>query len=142
MHEPVTAAAQPIEGAAHTSAKHDSAHKHVAGAALYIDDMPEPVGLAHAGLGLSTRTHATIVSMDLSAVRAVPGVLCVLTHEDVPGVNDVSPAGLHDDPIFAEREVMFHGQPMFAVIAETRDIARRAALLACRRFQTTDIAAA
>ena len=54
----------------------------------------------------------------------------VLTAEDIPGHNDVSPTGKNDDPVFAEKVVEFHGQPIFAVIAETRDAARRAAALA------------
>ena len=129
MHES-RPAERPIEGAVHTSTAHDSAHKHVAGTAVYIDDMPEPDRCAHVGIGLSQRAHAEILSMDLSAVRAFPGVHCVLTAADIPGVNDVSPTGLHDDPIFADATVLFHGQPMFAVVAETRDAARRAAKLA------------
>ena len=51
----------------------------------------------------------------------------MLTAADIPGVNDVSPTGRHDEPIFAEDKVEFFGQPMFAVVAETRDAARRAA---------------
>ncbi len=54
----------------------------------------------------------------------------VLTYKDVPGENDVSPSGMHDDPIFAVDNVQFHGQPIFAVVARTRDQARRAARLA------------
>ncbi|MEX0628062.1 MAG: xanthine dehydrogenase molybdopterin binding subunit, partial [Cucumibacter sp.] len=52
------------------------------------------------------------------------------THEDVPGINDISTVHRHDEPIFAESLVQFLGQPVFAVIAETRDQARRAATLA------------
>ncbi|MCB1460651.1 MAG: xanthine dehydrogenase molybdopterin binding subunit, partial [Nitratireductor sp.] len=70
-----------------------------------------------------------IKAMDLSAVRAAPGVVAVLTAADIPGVNDCSPA-MGDDPIFAAREVEFHGQVLFAVVAQTRDQARRAARLA------------
>lgn len=119
-----------INGPMHASLKHDSAHKHVAGSAEYIDDMPEPAGLLHGALGLSDRAHADIVSIDLSAVRAYPGVVCVLTGADVPGVNDVSSGGHHDEPLLADKKVEFHGQPIFAVIAETREIARKAARLA------------
>ena len=68
----------------HTPQRHDSAHKHVAGAAEYIDDIAEPVGTLHAYLGLCDRAHAEIVSIDLDAVRAAPGVVGVLTAEDVP----------------------------------------------------------
>ncbi|HUH48347.1 MAG TPA: xanthine dehydrogenase molybdopterin binding subunit, partial [Mycoplana sp.] len=65
-----------------------------------------------------------------SAVRAAPGVVWVMTGADVPGVNDISPSGRHDEPVLAEGKVEFHGQPVFAVIAQTREAARRAARLA------------
>ncbi|MEO2037426.1 MAG: molybdopterin cofactor-binding domain-containing protein, partial [Martelella sp.] len=119
-----------ISGGIHKSRVHDSAHKHVAGTAEYIDDMPEPAGLLHAGVGLSDRPHAKIVAMDLSKVEAAPGVVCVLTGKDVPGVNDISSGGHHDEPLFADQIVEYHGQLIFAVIAETRHQARAAAKLA------------
>ncbi|MGN6771957.1 MAG: xanthine dehydrogenase molybdopterin binding subunit [Rhizobiaceae bacterium] len=119
-----------IAGGVHTKQRHDSAHKHVTGTALYIDDMPEPAGTLHGCLGLSTATHATIRSMDLSAVRAAPGVVDVLTGKDVPGENDISPTGRHDEPVLADGKVQFHGQPIFCVIAKTREEARRACRLA------------
>lgn len=119
-----------ISGGIHKSRVHDSAHKHVAGTAEYIDDMPEPAGLLHAGVGLSDRPHAKIVAMDLSKVETAPGVVCVLTGKDVPGVNDISSGGHHDEPLFADEIVEYHGQLIFAVIAETRHQARAAAKLA------------
>ena len=119
-----------IRGGAHQSTAHDSGHKHVAGEAVYIDDMPAPAGLLHGCLGLSERAHAGIISLDLTAVTAAPGVVLVLGAEDIPGVNDISPVGKHDEPVFADKEVRFHGQPLFCVIAETRDVARRAARFA------------
>ncbi|MEO3384706.1 xanthine dehydrogenase molybdopterin binding subunit [Mesorhizobium sp. CAU 1741] len=122
--------AQKISGGVATDRKHDSAHKHVAGEAIYIDDMPEPAGTLHGCLGLSTVAHATIRSMDLSAVAAAPGVVAVLTGHDVPGENDISPTGRHDEPVLATDKVQFHGQPVFAVIARTREEARRACKLA------------
>ena len=114
----------------HSYQRHDSAHKHVTGLAEYIDDITMPEGTLHAYLGLSERAHAEITRLDLEKVRRAPGVVDVLTASDIPGHNDVSPTGLHDEPIFAEKTVEFHGQPMFAVIAETRDLARRAVPLA------------
>ena len=108
---------------------HESAHLHVAGAAPYIDDLPELAGTLHAALGLSPVAHGRIVSMQLDAVRAMPGVVAVLTAADVPGPNDCGPV-IHDDPILAEGLVQYAGQPVFAVVARTRDAARRAAALA------------
>lgn len=126
---PDTKAAK-IAGGVATDQRHDFAHKHVAGTAVYIDDMPEPAGTLHAGLGLSAVTLGLLKSVDLSAVRAAAGVVDVLTYADVPGENDISPSGMHDDPVLAEGKVQFHGQPIFCVIAETREQARRAARLA------------
>jgi xanthine dehydrogenase large subunit len=125
---------------------HDSAAKHVAGAALYIDDIAEPAGLVHACLGLSTIAHGRLASLDLDAVRAAPGVLCVLTAADIPGVNDISSTHKHDEPVFATDAILHHGQPLFAVVAGTRDQARRAALLAKASYDEAapllDVAAA
>ncbi|SFM01134.1 xanthine dehydrogenase molybdopterin binding subunit [Shimia aestuarii] len=119
-----------IRGAVHQNQKHDSAVKQVQGRADYTDDIDEPVGTLHAYLGVSSVAHGRIKGMDLSRVRAAPGVVDVLTAEDIPGVNDVSPTGKHDEPVFPTDKVEFHGQPIFAVIAESRDAARRAAELA------------
>ncbi|GGA44715.1 xanthine dehydrogenase molybdopterin binding subunit [Pelagibacterium lentulum] len=116
-----------IKGGVHVPQKHDSGHKHVSGRAEYIDDMIEPAGTLHAYLGLSQCAHGEIETIDLDAVRAATGVVGVLTATDIPGHNDVSPTGKHDEPIFAEKLVQFWGQPVFAVIAETREAARRAA---------------
>jgi xanthine dehydrogenase large subunit len=114
----------------HVSKPHDSAIKQVAGRADYIDDLVEPAGTLHAYLGLANTAHAEITGMDLEAVRAAPGVVLVLTAGDVIGENDISSNHLHDEPILAETLVHYWGQPLFAVIAETRDAARRAAQLA------------
>ena len=119
-----------IRGAAHTDRIHDSATKHVTGSADYTDDIAEPVGTLHAYLGVSDVAHAKLGRVDLSAVLAAPGVVGVLTADDIPGHNDVSPTGLNDEPVFPTDTIQFHDQPLFAVIAETRDDARRAAELA------------
>ena len=105
---------------------HDSAARHVRGAAAYIDDLPEPAGTVHVAPGAAAAARGAIRSIDLDAVRAFPGVLAVLTAADIPGANDCSPA-FGDDPILAAGEILFHGQVVFAVVAETRDAARRAA---------------
>lgn len=105
---------------------HESAHLHVAGEARYIDDIPEVAGTVHAALGLSDKAHARITAMDLSAVRQAPGVLCVLTADDIPGENNCGPI-MHDDPILADGLVQYVGQPIFAVYAESYEQARVAA---------------
>jgi xanthine dehydrogenase large subunit len=118
------------KGRLHESTPHDSAIKQVAGRADYVDDLTEPEGTLHAYLGLSARAHAEILSMDLDAVRQAPGVIGVLTVAEIPGENQISSVHQHDEPVFAEKIVEYHGQPLFAVIAQTRDAARRATKLA------------
>src|SRR4051812_25606418 len=111
------------------SLQHDSAPKHVAGSAIFVDDMREPEGLLHIAVGGAPVTAGQLLGVDLDAVRAAPGVVAVLTAADIPGVNDVS-AIAGDDPVFASGNIEFHGQVVFAVAAETREQARRAARLA------------
>ena len=118
------------------SRPHESAHLHVAGAAPYIDDLPELAGTLHCALGLSPVANGTLKAIDLDAIRALPGVVAVLTAADIPGPNDCGPV-IHDDPILApvvfdddgscSGELRYIGQPVFAVIATTRELARRAA---------------
>lgn len=118
-----------VQGRVGQPQTHESAALHVSGGALYIDDIPEVRGTLHAAIGTSTRPHARIKSIDLTAVRALPGVKLVLTAADVPGDNNYGPV-LHDDPIFAVDEVQYVGQSIFAVIATDMRIARHAARLA------------
>ncbi|SAL09515.1 xanthine dehydrogenase molybdopterin binding subunit [Caballeronia humi] len=129
VSEPLAAAAALEPQAIGVGLPHESATLHVSGEATYIDDIPELRGTLHAALGLSRHAHARIVALDLDAVRAAPGVIAVLTAADIPGENNCGPV-LHDDPILADGLVQYLGQPVFAVIAESHDLARRAASLA------------
>ena len=116
-------------GIAGQSALHDSAWLHVRGQARYIDDLLEPEGLLHAAVGHSEQAHARILSMDLSAVRAYPGVVAVITLADVPGHTDIGPV-FPGDPVLASELVEHIGQPIFAVAATSHTAARKAARLA------------
>ncbi|MCJ8325068.1 MAG: xanthine dehydrogenase molybdopterin binding subunit [Rhizobiales bacterium] len=116
---------------------HDSAKGHVSGTAIYIDDRPDLAGTLHIAPGYADETCGSIKSIDLSAVKAAEGVVCVLTAADIPGVNDCSPA-MGDDEIFASSEITFHGQVVFAVVAKTRILARRAAKLAKIEIETNE----
>ena len=118
------------------SRPHESAHLHVAGEATYIDDLPELAGTVHCALGLSPVANGRLTGAALDVIRALPGVVAVLSAADIPGPNDCGSI-VHDDPILCDfrkhddgsswGEIRYLGQPVFAVIAETRDIARRAA---------------
>ncbi|MFL6845770.1 MAG: xanthine dehydrogenase molybdopterin binding subunit [Allosphingosinicella sp.] len=109
--------------------RHDSAEGHVSGGALYVDDLPEAPGTLHLAFGLAADGHARLLGLDLSAVRAAPGVVTVFTAADIPGENNVGPV-FHDDKLFAEDEVLYPGQPLFVVAATSHGAARVAARLA------------
>src|SRR5215207_8886804 len=81
----------------HRALPHDSASKHVQGAAEYIDDIREPEGTLHVAIGMSPKARGRLVALDIARARSAPGVVAVLTARDVPGKNDVSPA-FGDDP--------------------------------------------
>jgi xanthine dehydrogenase large subunit len=108
------------------SRQHESAVLHVLGEATYTDDISELQGTLHAALGLSQKAHAKIESINLDAVKSSRGVVAVYTAKDIPGVNDCGPI-IHDDPILADGLVQYIGQPIFIVVADTHDNARRAA---------------
>ena len=97
---------------------------------IYIDDIVEPRGCLNVFAARSSIAHGRLNALDLSRTRSAPGVACVLTAADIPGQNDVSPTGTNDDPCLADELVHFHGQPLFAVAAESIEEARAAAALA------------
>jgi xanthine dehydrogenase large subunit len=109
---------------------HDSAVKHVTGAAVYTDDILEPAGTLHAVPGYAPIAAGRATRLDLESVRKAPGVVEVLTAADIPGTNDISPKGIGDDPAITPEKVMFYGQVLFVVLAENRDAGLRARKLA------------
>ena len=118
-----TSLSPPPQGAAvGTALPHESAVLHVTGLALYTDDLvgrtPECL---HAWPVQSPHAHARVTSLDTRAALETPGVVRVLTADDVPGVND-SGAG-HDQPLFPS-EVMFVGHAVCWVLGETLEAAR------------------
>ncbi|HEY1229780.1 MAG TPA: xanthine dehydrogenase molybdopterin binding subunit, partial [Ramlibacter sp.] len=75
---------------------------------------------------LSPVANGRLTATSLDGIRAMPGVVDVLTAADIPGSNDCGSI-IHDDPILCDGEIRYLGQPVFAVVARTRDAARRAA---------------
>jgi xanthine dehydrogenase large subunit len=126
-----------INGTAGIDQKHESAHKHVSGEAVYIDDQLLPIDGLHAYVGLSTVSHGLIESLDISAVKSAEGVIDVLTLADITGHKDIGPV-FPGDPIMVNEgdEVQFFGQVLFAVAATSYKLARKAARLAKVKYKT------
>lgn len=117
-----TLSAVPEDAVVGIPEPHESAVGHVTGTAMYTDDIaihwPDalaawPVQAPHA--------HARVVALSTEAALAVPGVVHVLTAQDVPGANQAS--GFGDEPLFPT-EVMYYGHPVCWVLGETPEAAR------------------
>jgi xanthine dehydrogenase large subunit len=105
---------------------HESAALHVTGQALYTDDLAiRTHAVLHAHPVQAPHTHARVTRIDPAPALDVPGVVRVLTAEDVPGLND---AGVKDDEPLFPSEVMFHGHAVCWVLGETLEAARLGSL--------------
>lgn len=117
---------QPLASGVGQARKHESADKHVSGEALYIDDRLEFPNQLHLAAKLSECAHAQIVALDVSACYAFPGVVRVMTWQDVPGTLDIA-ALTEGDPLLAQDKVEYVGQVVAVVAADDAETAWRAA---------------
>jgi CO/xanthine dehydrogenase Mo-binding subunit len=111
-----------------TSARRADGIAKVTGAARYTVDLSVP-GMAHAIVVRSTHAHARIANVDRTAAEASPGVLRVLTGDDLLAGGLIPYYGhvVLDHPVLAIERVRFHGEPVALVVAETKLAAAEAA---------------
>jgi xanthine dehydrogenase large subunit len=110
---------------------HDSAVGHVTGAAAYIADLSRRSDEVVVGFVPSPVASGRIRGIDLAAARRVPGVVDLVTAADLPGAKVWGPI-IQDEPILADGEVRYVGQPVVVIAAESQaalDQARRAVAL-------------
>ena len=100
---------------------------HVQGSANYIDDVAVPDGTLHVAFALSNVAHGKIKSIDIDAARNSDGVHSVIIAEDIENLS-IGPIR-HDEPILASKEVVFFGQAIAAILADSHNQAKKAALL-------------
>jgi len=105
---------------------HESAHKHVTGEAIYVDDTAQSEIMLEVWPVCSPHAHAKILRRDAAEARQMPGISAVLLAEDVPGLNDVG-AVRHDEILLADNEVLYHGHIVALVVGETQELCRAAA---------------
>jgi len=122
-------AASPIEPrsglkAARQAVSHESAHKHVTGGAMYVDD--QTAGMLEVWPVCSPHAHARILRRDATVARQMPGIRAVLLAEDIPGRNDVG-AVKQDEILLADKEVLFHSHPVALVVGDSLEACRAAA---------------
>ena len=123
------------------SVKRKEDHRFLSGRGNYTDDINRP-GQVYAVMRRSDRPHARLLSVDVAAAQAAPGVVAVFTGADldadgVGGVpcgwqihnKDGSPMAEPKHPVLAVGKVRHVGDPVAVVIAETRQQAKNAAEL-------------
>ncbi|KAL3841842.1 hypothetical protein ACJMK2_019941 [Sinanodonta woodiana] len=100
----------------------------VTGEAEYIDDMPTYPNQLYAAFFISTVGNAKIQSIDTSAAMAIPGVVRVLTRADIPGINNfINFPNSTAEEVFCSGQVLYAGQGIGLVLAESQKIAEYAA---------------
>ena len=107
---------------------HESAVGHVTGRAMYIDDTAQRRPMLECWPVCAPQARAKILSRDATAARLAPGIACVLLAEDVPGENNTGPIR-HDEPLMADKEILYHGQVVAWVVGDSLGACRAAAAL-------------
>jgi xanthine dehydrogenase molybdopterin binding subunit len=107
------------------STPHDSAYKHVTGESVYINDMDFGNQTLYGHVVYSKVAHAKILTVDVSEAVKIKGVKCILSHQDIPGENQMGPV-FHDELCLADQEVNFIGQAILLIAAETKEQCREA----------------
>lgn len=111
------------QGAASTETlKNVDSAFHVTGRSIYLDDIVVQQGTLFALPYDAPTAHAHITKLDLSKAAALPGVVKILTHADIPGENQIGGI-IPDEPLFVEQEVHFWGMPLALIVATTQEIA-------------------
>ncbi len=95
------------------------------GLAQFGADIQMPPDTLEIAVARSTQYHALIKSVDTSVAIKMPGVIGVMTAEDIKGTNRIR-MSLPDQPVLCEDRVRVLGDPIVAIAAKTRDQARAA----------------
>jgi xanthine dehydrogenase large subunit len=95
---------------------HLDPQRHVRGESQYLDDVPVQQGTLYAAVYESPLAHGVLKSLDLRAAQKAPGVVRILTAQDIPGRNQIGGI-VPDEPLLAEGHVHFRGQPVALVLA-------------------------
>lgn len=106
--------------------KNIDSHSHVRGESVYLDDVPVVRGTLYACVFDSTVAHGKLKSIDTSEAEKSEGVVRVITAKDLIGENQIGGI-VPDEPLLADGEVHFQGMPIAIVVAESEELARKAA---------------
>ncbi|WP_206197839.1 xanthine dehydrogenase molybdopterin binding subunit [Tenacibaculum singaporense] len=101
---------------------------HVRGESLFVDDLMLRQDTLFGLVFDSPKAHGKIKSVDYSKAEALEGVVKIFTYKDVLGENQIGGI-IPDEPLWAEDEVHFWGQPIAFIVAKSEAIAKKARAL-------------
>lgn len=113
----------------------------VTGKAKFTDDLHFP-GMLHARVKRAMVPHAILKSLDVEQARKLPGVVAVLTAQDIPGENNHGLV-IYDWPVMVGigERVRYVGDAIAIVAAETREIATQALDLIVAEYDLLEVVA-
>ncbi|XP_033106617.1 xanthine dehydrogenase/oxidase-like isoform X2 [Anneissia japonica] len=113
---------------------HSSAYQQATGEAVYVDDMVPFQNELYMAIVYSQKAHAVIKCVDATAALSMPGVHAFVDHNDVTGTNFIGEL-VPDDEVFATDMVTCVGQYIGGIVADSKEIAQRAARMVRVEYQ-------
>lgn len=108
--------------------KNIDSYTHVRGESLFVDDLITRQDTLFGLCFDSPKAHGKITDVDYSKAEALEGVEKIFTYKDILGENQIGGI-IPDEPLWAENEVHFWGQPIAFIVAESEAIAKKARAL-------------
>jgi xanthine dehydrogenase large subunit len=108
--------------------KNIDSYGHLRGESLFVDDIITRHDTLFGLVFDSPKAHGKIISVDYAKAEAIKGVIKIFTHKDILGENQIGGI-IQDEPLFAENEIHFWGQPIAFIVAESESIAKKARAL-------------
>ena len=110
------------------SIKNIDSFGHVRGESLFVDDITTLQGTLYGVTFDSPKAHGTIKNIDYSKAESLEGVVKIFTYKDILGENQIGGI-IPDEPLWAEHEVHFIGQPIAFIVATSEAIAKKSRTL-------------
>jgi len=108
--------------------KNLDSYSHLRGESLYIDDINPEQGCLYGLVFDAPVAHAKITDLDIAKAEELEGIVKIFTHKDIPGDNQIGGI-IPDEPLLAESNIHFWGQPIAFIVAESEAIAKKARAL-------------
>ncbi len=118
--------------------KNIDSYSHLRGESLYIDDINCQQGTLYGLVFDAPIAHAKILSLDIAQAKVVEGVIKIFTYKDIPGQNQIGGI-IQDEPLFAEHDIHFWGQPIVFIVATSEAIAKKARQLIHLKTETLPV---